>query len=99
MQVNFEARCICACDKTKDQLVSRKSQLTKAGLHVLVLLDQRRAAGVDEPAPLAPLTPGPGHGGGHDRVELVAAPEPELDGVAHFKLVAVDVEPGKTKLV
>jgi hypothetical protein len=59
---------------------------------VLVLLDQRWAARIDEP--VAALPSGTAEGGGHDGVELVAAPQPELDGVAGLQLVAVDVESG-----
>jgi hypothetical protein len=40
----------------------------------------------------AALSPLPADGRGHDGVELVAAPQPELERVAGLQLVAVDVE-------
>jgi hypothetical protein len=60
---------------------------------VLVLLDERRTAGVDEPVSSTALSSLPnGLGGGDDGVELVATPKPKLDRLACFQIVAVDVK-------
>ncbi len=59
---------------------------------VLVLLDERRAAGVNEPVSSALSSLPNGLGGGDDGVELVATPKPKLDRLACLQIVAVDVK-------